>query len=155
MTVNNILVNTFAKELITCTHETYIQPYKLVPENNSRNFKKSIHSHFYFVFKVYTLNGSKLHTILLLCCLLGNLLFSGHKCEKLSIEMLRVLTRPQANKQSPKIRRPLHTSLLIARGRQPYGKTVACSMSAQQETCSLLGTFYKGQGEKRQKLLNL
>lgn len=97
---------------------------------------------------MYTLNGSKFHTILLLCCLLGNLLFSGHKCEKSSIEMLHVLTRPQANIQSPKIQRPLHTSLLIARGRQPYGKTVACPMSAQQEICSLLGTFYKEQGGK-------
>lgn len=39
--------------------------------------------------------------------------------------------------------------LLIARGKQPYGKTVACSVSAQWEICSLLGTFYKGQGEKK------
>lgn len=39
MTVNNVLVNTFAKKLITCIHETYIQPHKLVPENDSRNLK--------------------------------------------------------------------------------------------------------------------
>lgn len=38
--------------------------------------------------------------------------------------------------------------LLIARGKQPYGKTVASSMSAQWEIYSLLGTFYKWRRKK-------